>query len=320
MPNKINNAHDKFVRETFSNVEHVTAFFERFLPEEIRTQLDFTSLKISRESYIQKDLSEYLSDIVFEIRTLEEKPLDLVLLLEHKSSSYKYTLIQVGHYLFSHWIKCLEKNKPLKPIIPIIYYQGKRKWKAPSVKDLFAGVTAPLSDYLPVLNHIFIALNSLSDDDILTLKINSLAAALFAQKGRFDQTEPLLELKRIFNLLSNSEVDRNFILMIGVYIISVSKIQPPIIIEAMENMSSEIKEEVMTTYEQLIEQGRIEGREEGIEEGIEKGIEEGEKKGKSQVILNGYNNGLDIAMLSNITQLTQEEVVQILREQERILL
>ncbi len=76
----------------------------------------------------------------------------------------------------------------------------------------------------------------------------------------------------------------------------------------------------MTTYEQLIEQGRIEGREEGIEEGIEKGIEEGEKKGKSQVILNGYNNGLDIAMLSNITQLTQEEVVQILREQERILL
>ncbi len=71
MPNKINNALDKFVRETFSNVEHVTAFFERFLPEEIRTQLDFTSLKISRESYIQKDLSEYLSDIVFEIRTLE---------------------------------------------------------------------------------------------------------------------------------------------------------------------------------------------------------------------------------------------------------
>ncbi len=305
MPNKINNAHDKFVRETFSNVEHVTAFFERFLPEEIRTQLDFTSLKISRESYIQKDLSEYLSDIVFEIRTLEEKPLDLVLLLEHKSSSYKYTLIQVGHYLFSHWTKCLEKRKPLKPIIPVIYYQGKKKWKAPSIKDLFAGVAAPLSDYLPVLNHIFIALNSLSDDDIMTLKISSLAAALFAQKGRFDQTEPLVELKRIFNLLSNSKVDRNFILMISVYIISVSKIQPPIIIEAMENMSSEVKGEIMTTYEQLIEQGRIEG------------IEEGEKKGKSEVILNGYNNGLDIVMLSNITQLTQEEVIQILQEHRK---
>ena len=302
MPNKINNPHDKFVRETFSNIERASAFFERFLPEEVRKQLDFSSVKISRESYIQKDLSEYLSDIVFEIKTMDEHPLNLVLLLEHKSSADKYTLVQVGHYLFSHWIKCREKNKPLRPIIPIIYYQGKKKWKAPRIKDLFPGVAAPLSDYLPVLNHIFIALNSLSDEDIMTLKISSLAAALFAQKGRFDVTGPLEELKRIFNLLSNHDVDRNFILMISVYIISVSNIKPPIIIEAMENMSSEIKGEVMTTYEQLIEQGRKEGK---FEEKID-------------VILNGYSNGVDIAMLSNITQLTQEEVAQILQEHGKL--
>ncbi len=142
------------------------------------------------------------------------------ILFHHKSSSDKYTLVQVGHYLFSHWIKCREKNKPLRPIIPIIYYQGKKKWKAPRIKDLFPGVAAPLSDYLPELNHIFIALNSLSDEDIMTLKISSLAAALFAQKGRFDDTGSFDELKRIFNLLSNSNIDRNFILMIGSAFIS----------------------------------------------------------------------------------------------------
>ena len=54
----------------------------------------------------------------------------------------------------------------------------------------------------------------------------------------------------------------------------------------------------MTTYEQLIEQGR----------------EEGKFEGKIEVILNGHNNGLDVATLSNITQLPKEEVVQILRE------
>lgn len=310
MPDKINNPHDKFVRETFSNIDRVTAFFEQFLPEDVRKQLDFTSLKISRESYIQSDLSEYLSDIVFEIRTLREQPLDLVLLLEHKSSPDKYTLIQVGHYLFSHWIKCREKRKSLRPIIPIIYYQGKKKWKAPNIKDLFPGITPSLSEYLPTLNHIFIALNSLSDQEIMTLKISSLAAALFAQKGKFDQSEAFEELKRIFRLLSNSDADRNFILMLSVYIISVSNIKPPIIIEAMENMSSEIKEKIMTTYEQLIEQGRKEGREQGREEGT--------KKSKSSVILNGYDNGLDVAILSNITQLTQEEVIEILRDHGKL--
>lgn len=53
-------------------------------------------------------------------------------------------------------------------------------------------------------------------------------------------------------------------------------------------------------------------------EGREQGREEGTKKSKSSVILNGYDNGLDVAILSNITQLTQEEVIEILRDHGKL--
>ncbi|MCO6460578.1 MAG: Rpn family recombination-promoting nuclease/putative transposase [Saprospiraceae bacterium] len=103
MDDKITNPHDKFVRETFSDTERAMAFFEKFLPEQVRNELNLASLKVSKESYIGSDLSEYLSDIVFEVKTATDKPIDLVLLFEHKSSPDRYTLIQVGHYMFAHW-------------------------------------------------------------------------------------------------------------------------------------------------------------------------------------------------------------------------
>jgi predicted transposase/invertase (TIGR01784 family) len=39
----------------------------------------------------------------------------------------------------------------------------------------------------------------------------------------------------------------------------------------------------------------------GEEKGIEKGIEKGKIEGKIEVIINGYDNGLAISLLANIT-------------------
>ncbi len=334
MPDKITNPHDKFVKETFSHPKRAAAFFEKFLPEEVRSELDFSTLQVANESYIQSDLSQYLSDIVFHVNTIGEEPIDLALLFEHKSNPDKYTLIQVGHYLFSHWIKCRERNAPVRPIIPVIYYQGKEKWHVPQLGKLFPGLPSTLGEYIPTLRHIFIALNTLSDEAILNLKISALAAALLTQKRRFDPFTLAEELKKIFSLLAQSREDRNFIIMFGVYIISVAKTPPSMIIDAMEDISTDIKNDSMTTYDQLIEKGKKEGIKEGKIEGIKAGLKEGIKTGRMEgikaglkegqykekvaVILSGLDKGLDIAILSSLTKLDEVEVLEILRKNGKI--
>ena len=54
---------------------------------------------------------------------------------------------------------------------------------------------------------------------------------------------------------------------------------------------------------------------EGEIKGEIKGRVEGGIKEKRQTVINGFKNGLEIKMLSNITQLTEEEVIVILKEE-----
>ncbi|MGB4959615.1 MAG: Rpn family recombination-promoting nuclease/putative transposase, partial [Saprospiraceae bacterium] len=88
MPESINNIHDKFVRESFSDATRAIAFFERFLPEELIETIELSSLKVLQESYMSQQLQEHFSDLVFEVALKDHTDIkaDIALLFEHKSS------------------------------------------------------------------------------------------------------------------------------------------------------------------------------------------------------------------------------------------
>jgi len=299
MQNNIHNLHDKFVKASFSDVDRAAAFFEQFLPEELQKSLNLTTLKSIQESYIQADLNEHFSDIVFEVQTKDGGPIDLVLLFEHKSAPDKHVLVQVGHYIFSHWVKCINEKKELKVIIPLIYYQGKKKWEKPILSNLFPRVEGSLNQYTPAINHVFIALSTLSDENISQIRNRLMAAAILAQKKGIDFIKFEEDLKKILKLLPIEIEPTNFLQQMFVYIINVSEIPQPEFKNAIETIPPTIKSNIMTTYAQIKEEG----------------ILEGEQKGKIEVILNGHKNGLSVELLANITGLTVTEVEKIIKEQ-----
>ncbi|MDR1583238.1 MAG: hypothetical protein LBS55_08285, partial [Prevotellaceae bacterium] len=67
-----------------------------------------------------------------------------------------------------------------------------------------------------------------------------------------------------------------------------------------------------------IEIGRAEGIEIGKVEGIEigkvEGIEIGEKRGIEKTVINSFKNGLSLEIISSITQLSNDEVISILKK------
>ncbi len=307
MQNNIHNLHDKFVKASFSDVDRAVSFFERFLPEELQKSLNLTTLKSIQESYIQADLNEHFSDIVFEVQTKSSDPIDLVLLFEHKSAPDKHVLVQVGHYIFSHWVKCINEKRELKAIIPLIYYQGKKKWEKPKLLNLFPRIEGSLSQYIPAINHVFIALSTLSDENISQIRNRLMAAAVLAQKKGINFIKWEEDLKKIFTLLPVEIEPGNFLQQMFVYIINVSEIPQPEFKKAIETIPPTVKSNIMTTYAQIKEEGKLEG--------IQEGILEGEQKGKIEVILNGLKNGLSVELLANITGLSVTEVAKIIEEQ-----
>lgn len=84
----IQNPHDKFFKEVFSNKETATDYFKHFLPVEITRNIDFHTLKQDNNSYIDEELKEYFSDLIYRCRYRGKHPVNLVLLFEHKSYAH----------------------------------------------------------------------------------------------------------------------------------------------------------------------------------------------------------------------------------------
>jgi predicted transposase/invertase (TIGR01784 family) len=310
MGNNIHNIHDKFVKASFSDQDRAIAFFEKFLPEKILVRINIYSLRILQESYIQNDLSEHFSDIIFEVDTIENESILISLLFEHKSSPDKNILIQIGHYMFSHWYKSVKEKKKLKPIIPIIYYQGKMNWDLPQIDSLFPNFEKDILDFIPDINNIFIGLNTLSEDTIIGIRDQLMAAAILAQKNGLDADKLASDFLKIMKLFPEKENIGNFISQIVVYIVSLTELPKEKLKQVLDSLPSQsIKQNIMTTYLQI--------KNEGIEEGMEKGMEKGKLEKTIEIILNGFDNGLSISMICNITQFSESEVINILRMHDR---
>jgi predicted transposase/invertase (TIGR01784 family) len=300
MAKRFHNLHDLFVRESFSDSERAVAFFERFLPKSIIGHLNLDTLTVLKETYINETLKEHFSDLVFEVSLKSDHSvkMDVALLFEHKSSPDRNVLFQIGYYMFAHWTKCISENREPKPIIPVIYYQGKKNWSVGSLPDLFKNYTKEVKDYLPILNHIFIDLKAISEDQLLGMRNNMMKAAILAQQWRINPIKLKEDFERIFRLLPIEGSNRNFLEMVVVYALNVSEINETQLGETLRSIPEPLKEKIMTTYTMLIEKGKSEGK-----------LEE-----KTEVIVSLCDEGFDVPKIAKIVKLPEEEVLIILTE------
>ena len=307
MSKLLHNPHDKFVRETFSDPERARAFIEEFLPNEFVLNLDLPSLKVLKDSYLDKELKEYFSDLIFdlEIRGIKKEKLKIALLFEHKSAPDKFVLIQVGYYLFSHWFKQIRQRKKLDLVIPLIYYQGKQKWKVPDLLNHFKDYPEELKKYVPQLKHIFIALNEIPDSQLNAIRNTMLLAAITAQKFIKNPNTIIEDVKRIMNLFPPEDFNKNFLGKITVYILGITSLSEKQLAEALDSIPLTIKENVMSTYHRLINIG------------IEKGMEKGQNVMRKEMILALFDDGIGIGQIAKYAKISEEEVIKILTDNNR---
>ena len=65
----------------------------------------------------------------------------------------------------------------------------------------------------------------------------------------------------------------------------------------------------MSTYEYLIEKGK--------QEGLEKGLEKGHLEKEIQIVLNANAAKMPIALIANITNLSEERVLEIIKNHSK---
>ena len=99
---EITNPHDKFFKETFSVQGNVIDFLQGTFPKEIFDKLDLSALTLDSNTYIDEELKEHFSDIVYSC-VCKNTELKIALLFEHKSYPVAYPHLQLLKYLLKIW-------------------------------------------------------------------------------------------------------------------------------------------------------------------------------------------------------------------------
>ena len=319
MKKKIQNQHDKIVKETYSRPELAKNYFKQFLPEDLKSVIDIDSLVKLDTTYIQEGQDAYFSDLVFQFKVKNShKELLVSLLFEHKANPDKYAHVQIGHYIFSQWIREIKDKVEIVPIIPFIYYQGKKEWKVPTLHDLFNKYPKEIKKYIPTFDFIFMALNTLNDKTLDAITDAMLLIALIGHDPKVDFRDFAEKLKRILALKKFDDIERNLITLIFVYKLNNTKIDKSEVISIIESLPNPVNKEFMSTYDAIRIEGKIEGEQIGIQKGKIEGEQIGILKKTIETVIKSYDNGIAIPLIANISSITEEEVIKILKEKGKI--
>ena len=302
----IQNPHDKFFKEVFSDKETAADFLKHVVPEEIVKSLDFAMLAPDKTSYIDEELKEYYSDVVYRCKYKSNVFIQIILLFEHKSYVPDYPHLQLFKYLLKIWETTLKQEKKLVPVLPLIFYHGTDKWEVRPFCEYFAGIDEPLKKFIPELNYLLTDLSCYTNEqlkngvfDNVSTKLSALLMKNIRNEGKL--LKNLVDFLQIAALYFREEKGLRFLEAVIRYLMSNMDTEAADIIKkSVEAISFEGAKTVMTIAESLIEKG--------IEQGIEKGIEKGKIEEKIEAAKNMKNDGLDFSLISKYTGLSIEEI------------
>ncbi|MDU1576006.1 MULTISPECIES: Rpn family recombination-promoting nuclease/putative transposase [Pantoea] len=305
--------HDATFRQFLTQPEIARDFMELHLPAELRALCDLSTLKLESGSFVEDDLRQYFSDVLYSLKTTAGDGYVHVL-IEHQSSPDRHMAFRLLRYAVAAMQRHLEAgHKKLPLVIPVLFYTGKRspypystRWldefDDPAVAEKLYGGSFPLTD-----------ITVIPDDDIMNHR--SMAALTLLQK-HIHQRDVATLTDRLATLLMADYLSSSQVAVLIHYLLQAGEsADSEAFVRELAQRVPQHGDALMTIAQQLeqkgIEKGRMEGRQEGIQLGEQRGIEKGEREATLKIARTMLQNGLDQNIVMQMTGLTEEELAQI---------
>ncbi len=295
----LSNPHDRFFKEIFSRQEAARDFLQHYLPPEVRDHLDLSSLEISKDSFIDPELQEHFSDLLYKVTWRGGPETYIYLLFEHKSYPDPLIAWQLLSYSVKIWQQDRKQQQPFRPILPLVVYHGQQGWSvALHFTALFDELPDALRPFVPEFRYWLCDLSQYSEVEIKAkvegTVILQVVLLLLKYIWQDDVRERLKEMMDLLRELGQQETGLEYIRTILSYVSGATdKITAAELEEIVIEAFSEGEALMPTIAEQWIEQGRTEGLEEGREEGREEGQRETEMRLLRRFLQHRFGISLD---------------------------
>ena len=244
---EIHKSHDSFFGLTFNEKQTIVDLLNHFIPREICDYIDQNSLNLDTTSYISKSLRSLYSDVVWRAK-LNDIPIAIALLLEHKSTPPQYIHIQLDAYVQSILKKDIRAKQPLTFVLPIVIYHGTETWHYRPFSYNFKDLPSIFHCFIPQFEYIFINLSYVPDSVIFELGSESLLRCAFLafkhcqDKGYVEQNFPAF-----FTFFENNPHLQDILEGMIVYLTQNAELREENISTVVTNMDSpKVKSKVMT--------------------------------------------------------------------------
>lgn len=318
----IERIHDKSYKEFFSNKEVFKTLIESFINKDILDGVNIEDLELIDKSFILDDFSEEESDIVYKINK-DGNEIFIYVLLEFQSTVDQSMPIRLNSYMNLIWRRYLKDKKrsevkakdfKLPPIIPIVLYNGKRKWTVPLEFKEKINYSDILGDSIINFKYKFLNVNEYTKEELVD--IGNVVAAIFLLDQEVDIYEFLDRIKRIAISFNKMSVKDREILKGWIRTILTEEAKEQV--SGIEEIISIKKEEAeaMTSnaylaFKKFKEDALREGLKEGLEKGMEQGIEQGIEQGMEKVAKNLLNMNMAIEDIVKATGLSKERICRL---------
>ena len=276
----VSQPHDKYFHRVFSNERDAASLLRTCLPQPLAETLKWPTLTLLPGRFVAEDWRGNEADLLF---TVERKgsaaPVLIYVLLEHQSTPDRWLRLRLLGYcveVWSRWQRQHQKEERLPLLVPLVFYQGARRWRYEREFAELVTDAQPQWRWVPRFEHLMIDQTEQGPEAVT----GAVAARLLqiAMMAAFrEASEELLE--RATRLIG--EVNRRDGFAAAVkHVEYVLATQPEerrkLFAQALRRNVPGPGGEVMNYVEEIIEQGRREGELKGRREGRREGRQEGQ--------------------------------------------
>ncbi|MCK8825652.1 Rpn family recombination-promoting nuclease/putative transposase [Fuchsiella alkaliacetigena] len=261
--------HDKFFKRSMERKETAKDLLEHFLSSELLAELDMDSLRIEKESFVDEELAEHFSDIVYRTN-IKGKESYLCFIFEHKSYRYSDITLQLLRYMLNIWsLKREQDTEELPVIVPMLIYHGAKTWNIGlKLSDLVEEVPEEVERYLPDFEYILLDLSGYNKGEIQKICQMRVFIEVLAAVYKDDFEERLFAALKVLDKLEKENKAVGYFKIILRYIIETDAVDTSL--EDVKRISERVSKEkggaVMSIAQELKEEGIKEGRKEELQE------------------------------------------------------
>lgn len=119
--------HDATFQQFLRQPDIARDFIELHLSVELRALCDLSTLKLECSSFVEENLRQYFSDVLYSMKTTAGDEGYVHILIEHQSTPDKHMAFRLIRYAVAAMQRHLDAgHKKLPLVIPVLFYMGKR--------------------------------------------------------------------------------------------------------------------------------------------------------------------------------------------------